>query len=709
MTLFGTIFVFVNTFPRPTPQANGQFSASLQFMNLTGYGTVISVVNIAHLAGPTLYNGPGTQVWINSAANPNAFPTSYGVSSGFAASSAWAIGQTWSLNISSKHLTTPDNLTISIVQANQLLFRQVVPGANLNIPPQFTNEGTVPAIPIAGTSFAIFVQIVDQYLPSSSTNVLVNYSLLPDFSSAAPHRMTYQAGNGSWQFIVPISSPPVSGTYYVFVTATDTNGLRNTIAVPVTLQPTPTQLPGPVQVQLLLNQTAAVNNTASSIIAVVTDEGQVGGAVTVQYFVNGVLVASKTGAVTSGSSTSLSAGWTPRTVGTVTILGEVTVSGVGSANATLTLTIFPAILLVQHNAAFSSGTKTFGAADEGGWLATALMADGIPFQTTSVSCKSSLPTSASSTYNTYTVVIVDFGSSTAPGCAPISAADQTTMANLAANRSVWAVGANVWSASACPSTAFLTAFGLKTTGSSCGTTVALPVTTGVYTANAGNGFRADGVPASLTVNKTVAGNATFTAFTLASALASGETATSFFTVGGATAGTFVSSGGVRKVVLAFDPSMLVATLPGGQSQGTGGAAAEVAYNIVDYLSGITSSATTNANRQGADFAVSEVSLIGYSHTAPTTIDAMVRDNGLTGGVVTVTLYVNGTPALYGGVVVTETQYLNGGGTSIFVPLTWRASGGGPYALTVVITGPNDSDPINNEFGTGILPIPTTFS
>jgi hypothetical protein len=171
----------------------------------------------------------------------------------------------------------------------------------------------------------------------------------------------------------------------------------------------------------------------------------------------------------------------------------------------------------------------------------------------------------------------------------------------------------------------------------------------------------------------------------------------------------VISSGVRKVVLALDPSMLVAPLPTAQTWGTGGAAAEVVYNVVDFLAGITTSTSTNANRQGADFAVSEVALIGYSHAATTTVDAMVRNNGLVAGVVTVTLYVNGTPALYGGVVVTETQFLGGGGTSMFASLTWRASGGGPYALTVVITGPNDSYPSNNQFGTGILPIPVTFS
>ncbi len=156
--------------------------------------------------------------------------------------------------------------------------------------------------------------------------------------------------------------------------------------------------------------------------------------------------------------------------------------------------------------------------------------------------------------------------------------------------------------------------------------------------------------------------------------------------------------------------MLVQTLPapGSQAYGTGAASAEVVYNVMDFLAGITAPLAPNANRLGTDFAVSELQVIGQKHTAPTTVQAAVRSNTLTGAVVTVILLVNGTPALYGGNVVSETLYINPA-SSTFATLVWQAAGGGPYSLSVEVLAAADQDSLNNIFSGSILPIPLTFS
>lgn len=714
VTLFGTIFVFVSTFPRPPPQPTGQFSASMQVSYSGTVGTIQSI-SIAHLAGPTIQSTISNQIWISSAAKPSAFTGPFTIQQGLATGTSWAIGQTWTLNLTTYNLHTPDNLTISIVSANQLLFHQTVPGSSPSIPPQFTNQGTVPTNPTVGTKFKVFVQISDQNLnPVSSPNaVMINYSLLPGFVGTSATAMTYSATNGSWEFYVPAGTL-LTGTYYVFVSATDSLGLHNTIAVPVTLVAPPPQLPGPVSVTLALNQTSPVNGTASSLIATVVDEGASGGAVTVKFFVNGALIGTAGGLVVAGGSVSISQSWTPTKVGTAVIIAQGNVNGVGVSNGTLTLTIFPNILVIGKNLPFAS-TKTFGPADESGWLRAALVSAGVPFRTTDLSCSSSLPTSTSSTYNKATVLILDFGSSTASTCPTISASDQATVASLAVNRSVLVFGADLWSTSAggCPSAAFLSAFGLVGSASACAASLALPAANAaVFTANAGVGLLGAGVPATWSVNKTIAGNATFQAMSLAGALQSGFTATTFLTVSTKQVGEFVKgAGGIVKAIVGLDPSMLAQTLPapGSQTFGTGAAGTELVYNLVDFVTGITPNGATNSNRQGTDFAVSEMQLLGLKHTAPTSVLAGVRSNGLVGGVVTVTLLVNGTPALYGGQVVSQVLYVNGGGAAVFVSLSWQASGGGPYALAVQVIAASDANSLNNVFAGSILPIPYTFS
>ena len=722
VTLFGTVFLFVNTFPRPPPQPTGQFSATLTYTTAVGYGTIIGTVNIAHLAGPTVFNVGGTNIWISSAAKPSAFTGPYTVANGLSGASSWSIGQTWTVNVAAYHLTIPDNLTISIVQGNSLLFRQTLPGSSPSVPPQFTNYGLVPASPVVGNTFKVYAQITDPYLSTSSTAVLLNYSLLPGFSTAVPVSMTYSSSSGTWSYTVPASSTPAVGTYFVFISATDSVPLSNSVAIPVTIVAASTAPTAPLSVSLALNVSAPVTGLAATILATVTDIGTAGGTVTAKFVVGSTTLGTNTGAITPGGTITIaSSSWTPSAIGAVVLNVQASIPGVGIANGTETVIVYPPILLFAHNTAYSAAgsVKTYvSPADEASWLANALTADGVPYTATASSCKSALPAASNTIYPANAVIIVDYGSSSSPGCgSQLIVNDMATLATLAASHSVWIVGSNAWSTStACTSlssSSFKTIFGLKTAASgACAASVTLPSSGGgVYTSTVASGLRGDAVQASYSINATVAGNSTFSAYTLSNAFQSGASATTFFKIGGTVAGTFYTTGGNHEVILGFDPSMLVRTLPapGSQAWGSGGAAAEITYNIMDYLTGITPAGAANSEHPVADFGVSEVQLIGTSHKSTTTVQALIRCNGLVGGEVGVELLVNGTPTDYQGTYVVQTLYFaNSAVASTFVTLLWQAPTGGPYTLTVVVLGGGGIFAANNEMGATLFGTPSTF-
>jgi Archaeal Type IV pilin, N-terminal len=724
ITLFGSIFVFVNSFPRPPPGSNGQFATSLNYLNVSGH-TVISQVSILHLGGPTIFAGSNTEIYLTSQNTPALYPASgFTLGAGLAGAKSWSIGQTWKLNVTSYADRIADILTVSIVAAGSLTYSIHVQAAFTFPPPEFTNEGTFPAAPIVGHTFVMFAQIVDSRLSVGTTHpgtcnnpagsVLLNYSLIPGFASAAPASMAYCPQNGTWQFPLP-GVPTATGTYYVFVTATDSAGLSATIGIAVNIEKLSSSGLGqsPIAVSLTLAQPAVLGHQVNLTVAV-TNQALAAGTLKLNVTLNGAPSPfyTVTSSIGGASVESFFPTWVPSAIGTANLFAQATVSGIGGNNGTLAITVFPQILLVEANSHYTS-LKPYSGADESGWLAAMLTSAGFPYTTQSVSCSGTLGSVPS--YTAYGVVLFDFGSSSS-GCATLPTAWYPTLSGVANATNVWFVGANGWTTSGCPPTYFLTAVGLtKPAAGGCGATVTVtsPVPLTMTASGAANHLLAAGVPA-LDLNGTVAGNSTFDAFSITNALTAAP-ATTFLTVtsSGQAVGTIYSHGALpyRAAVTSADPSMLV-TPVAGHTWGTGGAGTSVVFNVVNSLCGL-SNATSSA-RQGTDFAVSEVVVIGHVHTAVTTIAAVIEENGIVPNWATVTLILNGTsPALYGGSVVSTTTVLLGGagvggGTQI-VSLTWQASGGGPYYLSVQVSFAGDNDGLNNVFGTGIVSSPITFT
>jgi hypothetical protein len=725
IALFATFYTFVSTFPPPPPQSSAQFSASISDVNVTGKGLVITYIHIAYLAGPTLYNGSNTRIYCSSNNQPAIFNRIYTVTNGLH-SAVWSIGETWSVNITSFGLQLPDNITLSIVVNGQLYYRDTVPGDTLHVPPQFVNVFTNPAQPTLGSGFLIVMQIQDPFMvPTSSLKVALFG--IPGLSGYPTQNATFSPQNGTWQVWVPGLASSI-GTFFVYLNATDSQGLHNVVAEPIEIYPAPSStLPGQanaVVVTLSLSGVAVDDARANLTVHVINNAGTGGNYVGLLY-VNGMLANRSAGFVGASSLASFFPTWIPST-GPADLFERVSISGTGQGNATLNTTVLPSIILVESNTQYPAGQpKAYGPADEAGWLAAALTAAGFVYTVQTVSCKSGIGLATS--YESYDVAIFDFGSSSTSPCVNVlnlrisgtNSYDSVQIGNLirANTTSVWVVGSNAFGLVAgsakCPAAAgFMHLFGLNS-ATNCGAKVTLTASA-TYAAAPAKGLLGLGVPgAGYTINSTVAKNATFQATDLNLVVGGGATATTFLTSGANTLGTvynYAPAHGIRDALLTIDPSMLVQALPSpmGVAWGSGAGAAEVAYNVVNYLGGISTNASSSPNRLDINFGVSEVVLKGFTHTAPSLIAGVVQSNGVTGGFVTVALYVNGTPALYGGVVVAETFYLAPGAVQI-VEFAWQAPGGGSYAISVKVFSPLEVGPANAQLGTGFLSPRTVFT
>jgi flagellin-like protein len=249
VTLFSSIFFFVNTFPKPAQQPTSQFQGQLYTSTVTKgthTWTNVSAVTVTHLGGPTLYNF-NTIFYVVSQAHPQNTTATYTLTSGgFAAapSTSWGTGQVWNLSLAADHLSLPDNITVTVVSGSNVVYRQTLPGTNPTVPPIFDSVGTSPAVPVAGATFSIFAQISDPFLPTTSKQVYVNITT-SGLSCTNPQsaysanttsklQMTYNVTNGLW--FLSGCSTSTSATYYVTIWVTDKNPLQiqsNSIIFPL--------------------------------------------------------------------------------------------------------------------------------------------------------------------------------------------------------------------------------------------------------------------------------------------------------------------------------------------------------------------------------------------------------------------------------------------------------------------------------------------
>jgi hypothetical protein len=690
VTLFASIFFFVNTFPRPPPQPANQFQAQLVYGGALGKS--ILGLKIIHLAGPTL-SGHTVLFYLGSSAHPTRFTGPYDLGAGLNNSYVWNLGQTWSVNLTNKTLAAPDNITVSIVTPTALLFRATVPGNNPNLPPEFANSGTIPVLPGIGQGFSIYVQIIDSNLKLNS--VYINVSQLPGQASTPTTAMTAPGSNGLWTYAVANGGTTAAGTYYVFVNASDGSGLANSIAIPVTIES------GSVtQANVVLSATpsAPVINSATTISATVTNPGSSSGAVVVTFSAAGTTVGSASGTLGGGATGSFTTSWTPVHPGGYLLSAVANVSGGGSVSGTLNITVFPKIELVAHNVV--SGNL---ANNESALLAEELTAAGVPFTTAFVPCTTGLPNSGATNIGSFNITIIDFGSASSGSCTSAPAASEQNKITSAGSTSFWIVGATAFSATACNSytSAFYALFNLKFTAGSTCVTLGAAASTASWVSTVASGFRSDGGAnwaSTLSINQTLGTSSSYRPYNYFALGVNTASAAFLKNSGGKTVGAWKTTGALRDVAMATDPALLVDNLPTAQAWGAGDPGTAATYNIINYMAGFATS--TSPGRALLDFGLGGVTVVGVNHASPSTIYASVRANGAVGGVVTVQLLVNGSFAYYGGVPVASTVALVGGGTTQWLTLVWQAPTAASYTFSLILIpqsgdlyNPNNSLPV----------------
>lgn len=728
VTLFSSIFFFVSTFPKPATQPNSQFQGKL-FYSFVSKGTKtwtnLSFLTLTHLAGPTLLNS-NTQIYVVSQLHPANTTTVYTLTSG-GLGLTWGTGQVWNVSLAPDHLTTPDNLTVTIVSSSNVVYQQRLPGSSPTTPPIFEQFGTVPANPSVATSFTIFVQISDPFLSSTSKRVYLNLTT-PSMSCVGQNatgtklQMTFSASSGLWSY--PGCSVSVSGTYYVTVWVTDANPiqpLQNSVIFPIVVGSSGGGGGGgggsQVQVAILTNTSAPVVGQHLSVIVMVTNSAGVSGSATVFF---GALIGTgtfnrttATGNVPAGGSTGFPTTYTPSSTGALLLNTTVTLLG-NSASATLALTVFPRILLVSENVA---GGTVPSKSNSSALLASELNSAGFPFTTVFVPCTTtSYAPSVVSQFAAGSVVIIDFGSnsSNSAACATGLAYNSTTQVagqiTSAFNNgsSFWVVGNRAFPSfsSGCGVAtyqSYLKIFGLQT-GSACVSAVAI-ASYASATFTASTTLLSAGVTNPISINGNVTGVATYGTYKTFSPSSSAPVGTAFLSVGGATVGCYHTGGSSRAAATGTEPSQL-GTAPAGSSWGAAGA--QVAYNVVNYLANLASSSAPS--RSGADFGIAGAFLTGTNHVSPSSFVVNLRANDASNGILTVLLLVNGVPATYQGSFVSATAVESGNGANSWATLTWEAPAAGAYVFSFVLSAsPADGFTQNNQYVYYLTNLAITFT
>jgi hypothetical protein len=228
VTLFSAIFLFIGRFPKPGPQPLDQFDASLSY----SAGTV-SRISILHLSGSTLSGSSTAQagVYIVSQNHPVAIPNPFTLAAGLAGSTVWAFGQNWSISLASYGITSPDNLTVSVISAGQLQYRSTLIVSVASFAPYFGTTAVAPTgvIPAA---HAFTVNASAYFSTGSGDIVKINTT---EFPSGGVASMVGSGGSGYYTYSGTTPSPATQTTYYLFLIATDANNVHTVIAISLTV------------------------------------------------------------------------------------------------------------------------------------------------------------------------------------------------------------------------------------------------------------------------------------------------------------------------------------------------------------------------------------------------------------------------------------------------------------------------------------------
>ncbi len=729
VTLFSSIFFFVNSLPGPTAQSTSQFTASTSVSSSGNY----LFLNVSYTAGPVLSAG-ALAFYVVSQANPTALSchNPFALSDGLPAASSWSAGQIWSLPFSPANLCTGltslsannNNLTLTIVNVakNVVLFSVTLPGTQVPIPPIFTSQGTLPS-PVSGAGpFSLWAQIRDPHLLPTSTVIANLASLpgpvtgtgLPAACNANPPTgctapLTYQPSTGTWTSTALSSTASAIGSSFpILITAKDSLGLSNTVTLYA-------QFVNPQGANLQVTLTATPGNPIihqnTTLTAVVSNQGPGGGVATVVFNsstgnfcpslnVCGAPPLSFTLTVPISpfaSGITVQAYWNatgPLSIGDGNAVVYVTATlGGSAASDRLPLTIYPKTVLVDGSGIAQGSVSP---PDPFTYLATDFNSANVPYSTIVAPPNTTTITytgTGSTALKNYNIIVWDVGNATSGSASNTCLSTQDAQAlstAVTSGISVWMIGGDAF---ACPSAAnYLADFGI-TSGStsplSSLTSLSLTATGPVPLA---------GFPAGMEIP-----SGTYESTLTLTAGATSYLCTAACTNNNNVAVAFHKAGWGPTFSTSFDIATLSTTLTYGGSpvvSSATGAQADLVYNVFNYLAGFTQSTNPAKNvNTGTDWAVSQVTVVPshVSYQTNTGVFFTLRDNGIFSGPVAATLLVDGLPyPAASPVTLTLSPPPGSLGGSLQGVLTWYPATVGYVSVGVEITPPpNDSNAGNN--------------
>ncbi len=226
VTLFASLFAFVDSFPPPPAQSVNEFRATLQY---TANNSYIQSLSILMTAGPVVT--PSDSVYMKSAANPAlpAFNTAIPVAWGINNATVWTVGQSWVYTFGATHQPKlPDNITVFLVSTTQLLYSTTIPGSVPNLPPSVVAAGITPTNPAVAAAFQIYAQFTGNLTGGTPT---VNIAGIPGL--AGTQTMVKYSGEYVWN--VTASSTTTVGSYDAWLSVTNGAGQTATAEIPITI------------------------------------------------------------------------------------------------------------------------------------------------------------------------------------------------------------------------------------------------------------------------------------------------------------------------------------------------------------------------------------------------------------------------------------------------------------------------------------------
>jgi flagellin-like protein len=370
VVLFSSIFAFVTSFPSPPAQNTSQFSANLV---LTTNQSYVKSIQITHLAGPAILTT--ANVWFKSATHPQApeFQSPILSSTGLGGAKTWNLGQVFSYTFPAlQQPILPDNITVYITTPDQLLFSTVLPGASVNVAPNFPSTYTLPSVPAVGGGFTVYVTALGNL---NGNSVYINLANVPGLAGPypTPQQMTFVAATDQWSFPVPASLTTTNGTFFAFVNVTGALGQTATAAVTVTISSASgggtTNL---LSVAVVLTpQPPTLPSVSSYFAAVINYYGsQTNVPVTVKFWANQTPLSTPSGKFPVSSQSFAAASG-------LTISGPSSITVYSSAPLTYSQWLFNSTVVVQASATLTgvgsrNGTITYGAPNDVGGVVFAI-------------------------------------------------------------------------------------------------------------------------------------------------------------------------------------------------------------------------------------------------------------------------------------------------------------------------------------------------